>query len=152
MFATSKLVRRNTSSDVAKHEKGLEMDAAMAAEIMGRVTKGECQMINRVLLSSTSIQGNLDAVPHACTISEEGAAPENHRGSWMFGMIARRATKLNHAVEWPEGSIQTHPEEHVTGGDITRGECATLAKHLATTFGTLGLMPKVCKGYMPEGK
>mmetsp|Transcript_4356 Transcript_4356/g.11158 ORF Transcript_4356/g.11158 Transcript_4356/m.11158 type:complete len:148 (+) Transcript_4356:245-688(+) len=140
-------VRRNTAQQVGKHEQGVEMDAATAAQVLGRVSKGECQMINRVLLSSTSIHGNLDAVPHACTVAEEGNIPDNHRGSWMLGFLARRATKLDHAVEWPEGTIPTHPEEHVKGGDITRGECAALAKHLATTFGTLGLLPGACKTY-----
>mmetsp|Transcript_17290 Transcript_17290/g.54012 ORF Transcript_17290/g.54012 Transcript_17290/m.54012 type:complete len:127 (+) Transcript_17290:195-575(+) len=123
------------------------MDATTAGQVLGRVTKGECQMINRVLLSSTSIHGNLDAVPHACTVAEEGAIPDNHRGSWMLGFLARRATKLDHAVAWPDNTIQTHPEEHIKGGDITRGECAALAKHLASTFGTLGLMPAACKNY-----
>lgn len=39
VFATSKLVRRNTASVVEKHEKGIEMDAATSAEVLGRVTK-----------------------------------------------------------------------------------------------------------------
>lgn len=151
VFATSKIVRRNTSTLLEKHDgKGPELDAAAAAEVLGKVTKGECQLLNRVLLSSTSIHGNLDAVPHACTIAQEGEAPVPHRASWMFGFLARRATKWDGAVKWPEGTVQTHPEEHITGGEITKGECAVLANHLTTTFGTLGLMPKACKPFIHE--
>lgn len=58
--------------------------------------------------------------------------------------------RLDGAVQWPAGTVQTHPEEHVTGGDITRGECAALAKHLAKTFGSLGILPAACKNYMKE--
>mmetsp|Transcript_15273 Transcript_15273/g.49925 ORF Transcript_15273/g.49925 Transcript_15273/m.49925 type:complete len:108 (-) Transcript_15273:1626-1949(-) len=101
-------------------------------------------MLNRVLLSSTAMHGNLDAVPTACTNAAEGEAPTTHRASWMFGFLARRATQSDHAVQWPEGTIQSHPEEHVTGGDISKGECAVLAKHLNDSFGTLGLLPKAC--------
>ena len=44
-----------------------------------------------------------------------------------------------------------HPEEHVTGGDVTQGECARLAKHLSESFGTIGLVPKACRGVLGRG-
>jgi len=68
----------------------------------------------------------------------------------MFGFLARRATQSAHAIKYPDGHdpVQSHPEEHITGGEITRGECDVLAKHLATTFGTLGLLPKACAAYL----
>ena len=104
-----------------------------------------------MLLSSTSTHGNLDAVPHSCTNAAEGEAPVPYHGSAIFGFIARRSTKNAHAVEWPEGTIQQHPEEHVTGGEVTQGECARLAKHLSESFGTIGLVPKACRGVLGRG-
>ena len=44
-----------------------------------------------------------------------------------------------------------HPEEHVTGGEVTQGECARLAKHLSESFGTIGLVPKACRGVLGRG-
>ena len=145
MFNTSKLVRRNTALQLETASKAAAEDNPT---VVGSVSKGECQMINRVLLASTSTHGNLDAVPHSCTLAAEGDAPVPHRASYMFGFIARRATKQAHAVEWPAGTVQAHPEEHVTGGEITQGECGRLAKHLSQSFGTLGLLPKVCKQFV----
>ena len=104
----------------------------------------------QVLLASTSTHGNLDAVPHSCTIAAAGDAPVPHRASYMFGFLARRATKGPCAVEWPEGTIAQHPEEHVTGGEITQGECTRLAKHLSSSFGTLGLLPASCKSVVDD--
>uniref|UniRef100_A0A7S3NJW8 Uncharacterized protein n=1 Tax=Aureoumbra lagunensis TaxID=44058 RepID=A0A7S3NJW8_9STRA len=145
LFSTSKLVRRNTQNVVEKQAQA-DIDPKDPT-VVGKVTKGECQMLNRVLLGSTTMPGNLDAVPHSCTEGAEGDAPTTHRASWMFSFLARRATQSPHAVQWPEGSIRSHPEEHIVGGgDITKGECSVLAKHLATTFGTLGLLPKACEG------
>ena len=69
----------------------------------------------------------------------------SHVGQFRFGFLARRATESKHAVQWPEGTVKSHPEEHITGGDITKGECAVLAKHLTDSFGTLGLLPRACK-------
>ena len=105
VFDTSKIRRHNTQLAVAEATKAAE-DDAVAHTVVGNVSKGECQMINRVLLHSTSMKGNLDAVPHACTMSEEGDAPVPYRPSYMFGLLARRATKNAHAVQWPEGTIQ----------------------------------------------
>ena len=102
-------------------------------------------MLNRVLLSSTSMSGNLDAVPHSCTISAGGDATNEHKKSYISGFLARRATAHPNAVPWPEGTIRSHPEENVTGGDISKGECAVLAKHLTLNLGTLGLLPHACK-------
>ena len=150
VFDTSKIRRHNTQLAVAEATKAAE-DDAVAHTVVGNVSKGECQMINRVLLHSTSMKGNLDAVPHACTVSEEGDAPVPYRPSYMFGLLARRATKNAHAVQWPEGTIQQHPEEHGTGGDISQGECARLAKHLSESFGTIGLVPKACRGVLGRG-
>eukprot|EP00629_Pelagomonadales_sp_RCC1024_P018322 CAMPEP_0119261960 /NCGR_PEP_ID=MMETSP1329-20130426/1845_1 /TAXON_ID=114041 /ORGANISM="Genus nov. species nov., Strain RCC1024" /LENGTH=149 /DNA_ID=CAMNT_0007261567 /DNA_START=188 /DNA_END=637 /DNA_ORIENTATION=+ len=147
MFNTSKLVRRNTTAAVEQASRAAE-DDAVAHTVVGNVTKGECQLINRVLLASTSLAGNLNAVPHSCTIAEEGAAPVPHRASYMFGFLARRSTKNPHAVQWPEGTISQHAEEHVTGGEISQGECARLAKHLSETFGTVGLIPKACRSVL----
>ena len=90
-------------------------------------------------------------MPHSCTIAAAGDAPVPHRASYLFGFLARRATKGPCAVEWPEGTIAQHPEEHVTGGEITQGECARLAKHLSSSFGTLGLLPASCKSVV-DGK
>ena len=150
VFDTSKIRRHNTQLAVAEATKAAE-DDAVAHTVVGSVSKGECQMINRVLLHSTSMKGNLDAVPHACTTAEEGDAPVPYRPSYMFGLLARRATKNAHAVQWPEGTIQQHPEEHVTGGEVTHGECARLAKHLSESFGTIGLVPKACRGVLGRG-
>jgi hypothetical protein len=147
VFDTSKIRRHNTQLAVQEATKAAE-DDTVAHTIVGSVTKGECQMINRVLLASTSIKGNLDAVPHGCTHAAEGEAPTPHRASYMFGFLARRATKNAHAVQWPEGTIQQHPEEHVTGGEISQGECARLAKHLSESFGTIGLVPKACRSVL----
>jgi len=105
VFDTSKIRRHNTQLAVAEATKAAE-DDAVAHTVVGNVSKGECQMINRVLLHSTSMKGNLDAVPHACTTAEEGDAPVPYRPSYMFGLLARRATKNAHAVQWPEGTIQ----------------------------------------------
>ena len=105
VFDTSKIRRHNTQLAVAEATKAAE-DDAVAHTVVGSVSKGECQMINRVLLHSTSMKGNLDAVPHACTTAEEGDAPVPYRPSYMFGLLARRATKNAHAVQWPEGTIQ----------------------------------------------
>ena len=44
-----------------------------------------------------------------------------------------------------------HPEEHVTGGEVTQGECARLAKHLSESFGTIGLVPEACRGVLGRG-
>mmetsp|Transcript_5253 Transcript_5253/g.16589 ORF Transcript_5253/g.16589 Transcript_5253/m.16589 type:complete len:153 (+) Transcript_5253:371-829(+) len=147
MFNTSKLVRRNTAVAVEAASKAAE-DDAVAHTVVGNVSKGECQMINRVLMHATKTAGSLDAVPHSCTIAADGPAPVPHKASYLLGFIARRSTKNPHAVQWPEGTIQQHPEEHVTGGEISQGECARLAKHLSDSFGTVGLLPKACRSVL----
>ena len=108
-LATAVIVRHLWHSEVLPREATTTWwyeDDAVAHTVVGNVSKGECQMINRVLLHSTSMKGNLDAVPHACTTAEEGDAPVPYRPSYMFGLLARRATKNAHAVQWPEGTIQ----------------------------------------------
>ncbi|KAH8045477.1 GTP binding protein [Aureococcus anophagefferens] len=93
MFNTSKLTRRNTQNQLESAGKITVDDNPI---VVGMVTKGDC------------------------TNAAEGEAPVPYHGSAIFGFIARRSTKNAHAVEWPEGTIQQHPEEHVTGGEITR--------------------------------
>ena len=83
VFATSKLVRRNTQQLQEEASKKVGQIDANDPTILGQVTRGECQMLNRVLLASTAMAGNLDAVPHACTNAAEGDAPNTHRASWM---------------------------------------------------------------------
>ena len=54
VFDTSKIRRHNTQLAVAEATKAAE-DDAVAHTVVGNVSKGECQMINRVLLHSTSM-------------------------------------------------------------------------------------------------
>ena len=111
-----------------------------------------CDSLSGSAVADTSAVADDPADPMAeLDPIEEGDAPVPYRPSYMFGLLARRATKNAHAVQWPEGTIQQHPEEHVTGGDISQGECARLAKHLSESFGTIGLVPKACRGVLGRG-
>ncbi|KAK7254764.1 GTP binding protein [Aureococcus anophagefferens] len=106
MFNTSKLTRRNTQNQLESAGKITVDDNPI---VVGMVTKGDC------------------------TNAAEGEAPVPYHGSAIFGFIARRSTKNAHAVEWPEGTIQQHPEEHATGGEITHGECGRRARSTSPT-------------------
>ena len=106
-------------------------------------------MINRVLLHSTSMKGNLDAVPHACTVSEEGDAPVPYRPSYMFGLLARRATKNAHAVQWPEGTIQQR-DLGVPYGAFIRCDSYHVVGGLFFDFGAVRTEPR-CSAQVLEG-
>ena len=74
------------------------------------------------------------------SVSANGTyGPGSRGGEWDSPRRPARA---------PSGTIQQHPEEHVTGGEISQGECARLAKHLSNSFGTVGLLPKACRSVL----
>ena len=66
-------------------------------------------------------------------------------GGFFFDFEAIRTESSN------RDAPRRHPEEHVTGGEVTQGECARLAKHLSESFGTIGLVPKACRGVLGRG-